>query len=97
MAQSSYIISYDISDDRRRTRVYQYLRGWGDHLQFSVFRVLASAHELARLRAGLHDLIDHRADQILLFDLGPAAGRARDAVHAIGAPYTHPERHAIVI
>jgi len=97
MSQHSYIVAYDIADDKRRTQVYQYLRGWGDHLQYSVFRVLASATELARIRAALHDRIDHRADQILLFNLGPSDGRARGSVTSLGLPYTHPERHAVVV
>ncbi len=32
-----YLITYDISDDKRRARVFKSLRNRGDHLQFSVF------------------------------------------------------------
>lgn len=97
MAKNSFIVAYDIAEDRRRTRVYNYLRGWGDHLQYSVFRVVLSRIELARLRAAIHDLVDHSADQVLLFDLGPADGRARGSVVSIGLDYTHPERHAVIV
>ena len=36
--RNRYIVTYDITDDRRRTAVYKCLRGFGDHLQYSVFR-----------------------------------------------------------
>ena len=97
MEQRVWIVSYDIADDKRRAAVYQTLRGWGDHLQFSVFRVRAGRVEHTRLRIALEGLIDHRADQVLFFDLGPAEGRARGSVASLGLPYTHPERHAIVV
>ena len=97
MGRHVYIVSYDIADDRRRTRVYQYLRGWGDHLQWSVFRLVLSNPDVARVRAGLHGLVQHREDQVILFNLGPEEGRALGSVESIGVPYTHPERHAIVV
>ena len=36
--RNRYIVTYDICDDARRTAVYKALRGFGDHLQYSVFR-----------------------------------------------------------
>src|ERR1039458_4021608 len=33
----SYLICYDICDDKRLRKVFQTMRGFGDHLQFSVF------------------------------------------------------------
>lgn len=92
-----YIVSYDITDDDRRNDVFQYLRRWGDHLQYSVFRCELSRKDRAEMRTRLARLINDDHDQILLFDLGPTNGRARDSVDALGLPYTHPERHAIVV
>src|ERR1035438_4086458 len=33
----SYLICYDICDDKRLRKVFQTMRGYGDHLQYSVF------------------------------------------------------------
>ena len=91
-----YLVTYDISDDRRRDQVFKILRGFGDHLQFSVFRCEASETELIRLRGRLLDAINAKEDQVLFADLGPWDGRGTTAITSLGRSYTHPERHAIV-
>lgn len=91
-----YIITYDISDDKRRTKVFDALRRWGNHLQYSVFRCELSERQFKEMRAQVDRLIHHDDDQVLIFDLGATDGRAQHAVLALGAPYTHPERHAFI-
>ena len=87
----------DICDDKRRRKVFEHLRRWGNHLQYSVFRCKLSPSSLEELHEVLEGYIDDEEDQILLFDMGPAEGRASSSVIALGQPYTHPERHAIVV
>jgi len=72
MARRHYIVTYDIADDKRRNRVFEDLKGTGDHAQFSVFFCELNPRELAELRARLSELIHHHQDQILVVDLGPA-------------------------
>lgn len=95
--RNRYIVTYDIREDDRRNRVFQTLRGYGDHIQYSVFRCDLSERERIVLRSELHPLIDHAADQILLIDLGPVDGRAATCVDAIGRRYLPPERTVVVI
>lgn len=95
--RNRYFITYDISDDARRTAVYKALRGFGDHLQYSVFRCDLSERRRAELTGTLHELIDHATDQILVIDLGPVDGRAASCVAAIGRGYSNPERTAVIL
>ena len=87
-----FIVSYDISEDERRIKVYQTLRGFGTRLQYSVWRCELSRMGLVQLKAALVDLINHRTDQILFIDLGPAEGRGDSCVSAIGRAYQLPDR-----
>jgi len=95
--RTRYIVTYDISNDDRRTSVFKTLRGHGDHIQYSVFRCDLSDSERATLVAALHRLIEHAEDQILIIDLGPVDGRAANCVDAIGRRYLPPERTVVVI
>jgi CRISPR-associated protein Cas2 len=95
--RNRYIVTYDITDDRRRTAVYKSLRGYGDHLQYSVFRCDLTERRRIELVAALHELIDHTTDQVLVIDLGPVDGRASMCVTSIGRGYTNPERTVVIV
>jgi CRISPR-associated protein Cas2 len=92
-----FIVTYDICDPKRLRLVYRFMRGWGDHLQLSVFRCELNPRELVELRAGAASLIKHDEDQVLFVDVGPVDGRGHGAIRAIGKVYTPPERCAIVV
>lgn len=94
---STYLICYDICDDRRLRRVFGVCRRFGDHLQFSVFRAELTDKARAELVDQLDAEIHHDEDQVLLIDIGPTGGRATTAFAALGKPYTHPERHAVIV
>jgi CRISPR-associated protein Cas2 len=95
--QARYIVTYDIADDDRRNQVFKALRGFGDHLQFSVFRCDLSPSARVAMIGHLHGLIDHAVDQILLIDLGPVDGRAESCITSIGRRYQPAERTVSII
>ncbi len=63
-----YLFSYDVSDDKRRAKVAKCLEGFGERVQFSVFRVYVSPRSLARLRWELSRRMDS-ADGLLVIHL----------------------------
>lgn len=95
--RNRYFVTYDITADHRRTAVYKALRGFGDHLQYSVFRCDLTDRRRIELVALLHDLIDHATDQVLLIDLGPIDGRASTCVSSLGRAYSNPERTIVIV
>ncbi len=97
MASTVLIVTYDIPSDRRRTTLFKCLRGWGDHLQYSVFRVVVGKKERVLLSGQIEEIINNKEDQVLIVDLGPDDGRGAQAIAALGMPYTHPERPAVVL
>ncbi len=95
--RQTYIVSYDISHPKRLRKVFKLMRGWGNHLQLSVFQSELNARELVELRTALAEIIKHDEDQVLFVDVGPVEGRGASSINAVGRPYTHPERHALVV
>jgi len=93
----SFVISYDIACPKRLRRVYRLMRGWGDHIQLSVFRCELNPREIVELRSHLAQIIDHVGDQVLFVDVGPVEGRGSSSIRAIGKVYVPPERRAIVV
>lgn len=92
-----YVVTYDICDDRRLRQVFQTMLGYGDHMQYSVFRCELSDRERAELMGKLTEIIKHDEDQVLLFPLGPASGMRETAVHYVGLAYRPSEHEAVVI
>ena len=98
MERIATIVAYDIADPKRLRRVFEICRGFGDHLQFSVFRADLTPRARAELVAALDGVINHNEDQILLVTIGPTEGtRVNKAFSALGRPYTHPEFHATIL
>lgn len=95
--RQSYLVCYDIADDKRLRKVFQIMRGYGDHLQFSVFECQLNATDLVRLRSELSAAIHHAKDQVLFVDLGPAEGRGDRVISALGKPYTALDSPCIIV
>ena len=82
-----YLITYDISDAKRLRQVFKVLKGFGDHLQFSVFRCDLSRMALAQLKMKLVDIIKADEDQVLIIDVGPSEGRGAEVFESLGLAY----------
>jgi len=91
-----YLITYDISDDKRRDRVFDLLADSGDWAQFSVFFCELNGKELAGLRTQIRDAINHREDQVLILDLGGAARPLEGDLQVLGRAYEIPTRTIVV-
>jgi CRISPR-associated protein Cas2 len=95
-----YLVSYDIASDKegdkRRNKVFEACQQRGDHAQFSVFFCQLNPRELAELKQVLINIVDHRADQVLIIDLGPGYHSIEDAVDSIGKTFGVQSRVLVV-
>jgi len=95
--RQSYLVCYDICHDKRLAKVHKTMRGFGDHLQYSIFECQFTPTDLARCRHQLSEIIDHREDQVLFVNLGPAEGRGDRVITALGKAYTRIDSPCIIV
>jgi CRISPR-associated protein Cas2 len=95
--RNTYLVCYDISNDYRLRKVHKTMRGFGDHLQYSVFECQLTKTDLARCRHLLSEIINHREDQVLFVDLGPVEGRGDRVITALGRPYSPLDTPCIIV
>ncbi len=95
--RNTYLVCYDICDDKRLRRVFKTMRDWGDHLQYSVFECQFTPVDLAKCRHELSEIIKHNEDQVLFIHLGPTEGRGERVISAIGLPYSPIQAACIVV
>jgi CRISPR-associated protein Cas2 len=75
------VITYDISEDKRRTKIHKVLKSYGQWMQFSVLECDLSETEYARLRSRLSKLIKPEQDSIRFYFL---CGCCKAKVERIG-------------
>ncbi len=95
--RTTYLVTYDISDDKRLRAVHRTMRDFGDHLQYSVFECQLTPADLVRCRHLLSEIIHHGEDQVLFVNLGPAQGRGDRVISALGRAYTPIDAPCIVV
>lgn len=91
-----YVVSYDVTDDRRRTKIFELLEGYGDHVQFSVFLADLTQQELVALRVKLRERMNEKEDQVLIVDLGRETRPLENTLEVLGKPYRPTSRAMIV-
>ncbi len=66
-----YLVSYDVRDAKRWRRVYKEIKGFGERLQYSVFKLFISNLQMEKLRLMLTQLMA-KEDDLLIIRLCPS-------------------------
>ncbi len=61
------IISYDIKEDKRRTKIHKILKSYGEWVQYSIFECDLTQTQYAKLRDRLSKIIDRDTDNIRFY------------------------------
>ncbi len=77
------IVSYDISDDKRRTKVMKTIENYGAHVQYSVFECDLKDSHYKRMRERMAKLIAPKVDSVRFYFLDEDAVKK---IEVIGAP-----------
>lgn len=92
-----YLVTYDISDERRLSRVAKVCEGFGRRLQKSVFECPLTDVDLVQLRERLRAEVKKDVDQVLLVRIGPAgADSTKRMFEAIGRTYEASTRLLVI-
>ncbi len=63
------VISYDVSEDKRRTKIHKILKSYGQWMQYSVFECDLTLTQYAKLRSRLTKVIECDRDSIRFYFL----------------------------
>lgn len=73
------------------------MRGYGDHIQYSVFRCDLSLSEKVLMIGDLLNEINCKEDQILIINIGSPEGRGDNCIESLGLTLPPPEKHVFVV
>jgi len=69
MEKQFIVVVYDISNDKRRTKLHNTLKDFGTPVQYSVFECLLDAAEQKKLKKAVAKVIKPRLDQVRYYYL----------------------------
>ncbi len=96
--RSVYLVCYDVGDDKRLRRTYKKMCGFGDPLQYSVFRCELSPTERQLMKEALWAILNWEHDRVMVVDLGPVDARGDACVEFWGEPRVAvPTRKAVIV
>ena len=75
------VISYDIPEDKRRTKIHKILKSYGQWMQYSVFECDLTETQYAKLRSRLSKQIEPNQDSVRFYFL---CGCCKGKVERIG-------------
>ena len=90
---TGYVIAYDISNDRRRTKVHKVLSGFGQWTQFSLFECHLTAKQNLQLRDRLDRILRMDEDSVRFYPLCEAC---LAKVRTVGSPKPEEQRVFVV-
>ena len=70
MSKQFLVVSYDLSDDRRRRNVMKTLEDFGRRVQYSVFECLLLPSEIAKLKQRLKPQVKEPGESIRFYFVG---------------------------
>jgi len=73
------------------------MKGFGAHLQLSVFQCELPDMDAVKMKAALVEVINHQEDHVLIVDLGPTEGRPIKSIESLGKGFAQVERQAQVV
>ena len=91
-----YIVSYDISDQRRWRRLFKAMHGYGEWLQLSIFQCRLGKMRILELEDRIRQIINQREDHVLILDLGPAE-TVKPHVRSIGKSFEPVKREPVIV
>lgn len=75
------LVAYDISNDKRRTRLHKILEDYGTPVQYSVFECLVDDANLKKMLARIRKILRPRLDHVRLYTI---CGSCKEKIEVIG-------------
>lgn len=76
------VIAYDISDNRRRTRLHKELKRFGVSVQRSVTECWLAPREVELVKKAVYSIVDEKVDQVRFYYLCEACYPRLEATRA---------------
>lgn len=88
------VVVYDISNDKRRSKLHKRLKDFGSPVQFSVFECLLDSKGIQRMKAAVNKVIRPRLDHVRYYVL---CNSCRQRVEVTGRKEVTARQESIIV
>ena len=88
------VIVYDISNDKRRTKLHKLLKNYGNPVQYSVFECILSMEEIKKMKKEVQKLLRPKIDHLRYYSICNAC---KQKIEIIGRVDVSEEKDIIII
>lgn len=88
------LVVYDIPDDRRRLKLAQFLEGYGQRVQYSVFECYVSLSEMRQMHRAIAAKVNSAEDNVRLYWL-PERAAAQTLCIGSHTPIPPPDSYIV--
>jgi CRISPR-associated protein Cas2 len=76
-----YLVSYDIPDDKRRTKLAKTIKDFGDRVQYSVFECILDKNLLDKMADRIDKIVVEKEDSVRIY---PLCANCESEIRVIG-------------
>ena len=89
-----FVISYDVVDNKRRNKLCNKLKDFGEHVQYSVFEADLSPKLFEKMLREIKELIDEKEDNVRIYSL---CSSCRKKIIYLGSANPPPNKRDIIV
>lgn len=67
------VVAYDTPSNKRRNKLVNLLKNYGERRQYSLFELWVNKNQLAKLKLGIQNIVDNSEDTLAIYFLSPEA------------------------
>lgn len=91
-----FLVTYDISDQKRWRKVFKTMKGFGEWVQLSVFQCNLGPQKALEMEYALREVITEGKDHVLIIELG-SANHIKPRFKSIGKQIEPLEKKAVIV
>jgi CRISPR-associated protein Cas2 len=88
------VVVYDISNDKRRTKLHKALKNYGSPVQYSVFECILEKDEITKMKKDVRKILRPKSDHLRYYYLCHAC---QQKIEVIGRVEVTQEKEVIVV
>ena len=88
------LVVYDISNDKRRTKLHKRLKDFGTPVQYSVFECIINSQEFGKMKAAVRKILKPRLDHVRYY---PICKACRENVEILGRHEVTSEPDVLIV